>query len=208
MRSGMLMELSAQAFLRSTPPMVRKYAFLLIQAGQRYNRAGQVCLCFLGGPYGGLFYAHPHAHSRSRLWRGHARDSAIWRMEATSRLPVSLTARAGHSPRSTLASRSRDSHSIWAGRLRRCCTLSACSVPPAASRRRNRRPTFASLFTFTRSVMRALVAVATEPRSKRCVRRSCQVSLAGSHCGGMAVHDAPADVSASARRRRTADGGD
>jgi hypothetical protein len=42
LRSAALLELTACAFLRSTPAMVRKYAFTLILAGHRYNKAGQV----------------------------------------------------------------------------------------------------------------------------------------------------------------------
>eukprot|EP00850_Spirogloea_muscicola_P017760 SM000156S02116 [mRNA] locus=s156:54554:63177:+ [translate_table: standard] len=41
LRAGILLEQAAYCFLRSTPPMIRKYGFHMVLAGNRYNLCGQ-----------------------------------------------------------------------------------------------------------------------------------------------------------------------
>lgn len=42
MRAAVLLEQAALCFLRADPPMVRKYGFHMVLAGNRYNLASQV----------------------------------------------------------------------------------------------------------------------------------------------------------------------
>lgn len=44
LRAGVLLEQAAYCFLRVSPPMLRKYGFHLVLAGNRYTVCSQVCV--------------------------------------------------------------------------------------------------------------------------------------------------------------------
>lgn len=46
LRAGVLLEQAAYCFLRVSPPMLRKYGFHMVLAGNRYTVCSQVCVSY------------------------------------------------------------------------------------------------------------------------------------------------------------------